>query len=262
VLKLLFTGTHRASSLPYSLFINRFKFHSTPWNVVLDEASSYRRNLRIITVVVVRSCPLDVSKQLKLLETGGRPECTIVPDSLTSATILNVLILTSVILLRYHYLYVLAVLWLRRLVTGLSPRRPWFAPRSVHVGFWCTVLRWDRFLPEFFGFTPISNIPPWPTIFIHILYSLGDEQRNPLVAAVKRHSVTRSTWQQQQRRHVLRTPSFLTIRQNCSLRPASQHVWDVCGLNVSWSLVSPCCGIPTGEMFNPWSRSLSNVNVI
>jgi hypothetical protein len=29
----------------------------------------------------------------------------------------------------------LAVPWLRSLVAGLSPRRPWFTPGSIHVGF-------------------------------------------------------------------------------------------------------------------------------
>jgi hypothetical protein len=43
-----------------------------------------------------------------------------------------------------------AVPWLRSLVAGLSPRRPGFAPGSIHVEFVV-----DRFFSEFFGF-PLS----------------------------------------------------------------------------------------------------------
>jgi hypothetical protein len=53
-----------------------------------------------------------------------------------------------------------AVIWLRRLVAGLSPRRPGFAPWSVHVGFVVdkmvlgkVCLRVPRFSHVNFGFS-------------------------------------------------------------------------------------------------------------
>jgi hypothetical protein len=50
-----------------------------------------------------------------------------------------------------------AVPWLRRLVAGLSPRRPGFNPESVHVGFVVdkVALRQVFFFSEYFGF-PLS----------------------------------------------------------------------------------------------------------
>jgi hypothetical protein len=42
--------------------------------------------------------------------------------------------------------------WLRRLVAGLSPRRPGFAPGSIQRDLWRTKWHWDRFFSEFFGF--------------------------------------------------------------------------------------------------------------
>jgi hypothetical protein len=45
-----------------------------------------------------------------------------------------------------------AVPWLRRLVAGLSPRRPGFDLRSVHVGFVVDKVALGRFFPEYFGF--------------------------------------------------------------------------------------------------------------
>jgi hypothetical protein len=49
----------------------------------------------------------------------------------------------------------MAVPWLKRLVAGLSSRRPAFVPGSVHVAFAGTKWHWDRFISEFFGF-PLS----------------------------------------------------------------------------------------------------------
>jgi hypothetical protein len=50
-----------------------------------------------------------------------------------------------------------AVPWLRRLVVGLSPRRPGFDPGSVHMGFVVEEVALGRFFPECFGFPlPIS----------------------------------------------------------------------------------------------------------
>jgi hypothetical protein len=46
-----------------------------------------------------------------------------------------------------------AVPWLRWLVAALSQRRLGFAPGSDRVGFWWTKWQWDRFYPQFFGFS-------------------------------------------------------------------------------------------------------------
>jgi hypothetical protein len=45
--------------------------------------------------------------------------------------------------------------WLRRLVAGLSPRRPGSAPRSIHVGFMMDKVAMRQVSSEFFGF-PLS----------------------------------------------------------------------------------------------------------
>jgi hypothetical protein len=47
----------------------------------------------------------------------------------------------------------IAVQWLRRLVAGLTPRRPGFAPGQSMWDLWWTEWHWDRFFSELFGFT-------------------------------------------------------------------------------------------------------------
>jgi hypothetical protein len=59
-----------------------------------------------------------------------------------------------------------AVPWLKRLVTGLSPQRPGFAPGSIHVGFVVDKVALGRFLSEYFGF-PCRYIIP-PLLHIHL----------------------------------------------------------------------------------------------
>jgi hypothetical protein len=46
--------------------------------------------------------------------------------------------------------------WLRRLVAGLSPRRPEFDPGSVHVGFVVDTVA----LGQVLRFSPVNFIPP------------------------------------------------------------------------------------------------------
>jgi hypothetical protein len=83
-----------------------------------------------------------------------------------------------------------AVLWLRRLVTGLWPRRPEFTPGSSYVGYVVDeVALWQIFLPVL-RFSPVSIIPPW--LFILIVSPGG--WPSLLVAAVQRRSFTLSTW--------------------------------------------------------------------
>jgi hypothetical protein len=50
--------------------------------------------------------------------------------------------------------------WLRRLVTGLSSRRPWFDPGSVHVGFLVDKVALRQVFPRVFQFSPVNFIPP------------------------------------------------------------------------------------------------------
>jgi hypothetical protein len=50
--------------------------------------------------------------------------------------------------------------WLRRLVTGLSPRRPVFDPGSVHVGFVVNKVALGQVLPRVLRFSPLNFIPP------------------------------------------------------------------------------------------------------
>jgi len=64
--------------------------------------------------------------------------------------------------------------WLRRLVAGLSPRRPGFAPGSVHVGFVVDKVALGQVFLRVLRFSPVSIIPPWFSILI---YHLGDEQQ-------------------------------------------------------------------------------------
>jgi hypothetical protein len=55
---------------------------------------------------------------------------------------------------------VVAVPWLRRLVTGLSPRRPGFDPGSVHVGFVVDKVALGQAFPRVLRFYPVNFIPP------------------------------------------------------------------------------------------------------
>jgi hypothetical protein len=62
----------------------------------------------------------------------------------------------------------LAVPWLRRLVTGLSPRRPGFAPGSVHVGFVVDKIALRQVFLRVLRVFPVNIIPP--SLYIRILY--------------------------------------------------------------------------------------------
>jgi hypothetical protein len=72
----------------------------------------------------------------------------------------------------YEYAEPRAVPWLRRLVAGLSPRSPGFAPGSIHVGFVVDKVALGQvFLSS--SFFPVSIIPP---SFSILIYHLEDEQ--------------------------------------------------------------------------------------
>jgi hypothetical protein len=38
---------------------------------------------------------------------------------------------------------------------------------------WWIKWHWDKYLSEFFGFSPVNIIPPWLSM---LMYNLGDEQ--------------------------------------------------------------------------------------
>jgi hypothetical protein len=65
-----------------------------------------------------------------------------------------------------------AVPWLRRLVAGLSPRIPVFAPGSVNVGFVVVNVALGQVFLRVRSLSPVSIFPPWLSILI---YHLGDE---------------------------------------------------------------------------------------
>jgi hypothetical protein len=69
--------------------------------------------------------------------------------------------------------YMKALPWLRRLVTGFSPRRPVFAPRSVHVGFVVDKVALQYIFIRVLWFSAVNIILPYFSI---IIYRQGDEQ--------------------------------------------------------------------------------------
>jgi hypothetical protein len=64
-----------------------------------------------------------------------------------------------------HSVLLEAVPWLKRLVAGLSPRRPGFAPGSIHVGFVVDKVALGRFSPST-SVSPANIIPP--LLHIHL----------------------------------------------------------------------------------------------
>jgi hypothetical protein len=54
----------------------------------------------------------------------------------------------------------LVVPWLRRLVAGLSPRRPGFDPLSVHVVFVVDKVALGQAFLRVLRFSPVNFIPP------------------------------------------------------------------------------------------------------
>ena len=59
----------------------------------------------------------------------------------------------------YELMLERAVSWLRRLVAGLSPRRPGFDSGSVHVGFVVDKVSLGQVFPRVLRFFPVNSIP-------------------------------------------------------------------------------------------------------
>jgi hypothetical protein len=66
-----------------------------------------------------------------------------------------------------------AVPWLRRLVAGLSPQSPEFAPGSIHVAFLVDRVALGQVCLRVLHFSPVSIIPP---SFSILIFHRGDEQ--------------------------------------------------------------------------------------
>jgi hypothetical protein len=99
-------------------------------------------------------------------------------------------------------LYILAVLWSRRLVAILSPRKPGFAPGTVRVGFVVTKWHWDRFFPQVLWFYPVSIVSPW----LHTRISSDGWIVGALVGPIQRHGLTPLTWTSSTTIHVSSVP--------------------------------------------------------
>jgi hypothetical protein len=63
---------------------------------------------------------------------------------------------------------------LRRLVAGLSPRRPGFTPGTVHVGFVVDNVALRQGFLRVLRSSPVNIISPWLSTLI---YHLGNEQQ-------------------------------------------------------------------------------------
>ena len=79
-----------------------------------------------------------------------------------------------------------AVLWLRRLVAGLSPRRPGFDPGSVHVGFVVNKVALGQGFLWVLRFLPVNFIPPllhyaekWEKIMIFLIIFITELHNKP-----------------------------------------------------------------------------------
>jgi hypothetical protein len=77
-----------------------------------------------------------------------------------------------VCIIRVNFLLEKALPWLRRLVAGLSPRRPGFDPRSVHMGFVVDKVALGLVFLPVLQFSPVSIIPPMLHTHLHLHIAL------------------------------------------------------------------------------------------
>jgi small-conductance mechanosensitive channel len=91
----------------------------------------------------------------------------------TSQILLLLLLLLIIIMNPRSTILTQAVSWHRLLVTGLSLRRPEFAPGSVHVRFVVGKVALGQVSVRVHRVSPVSVITLW--LFI-LIYHLGDEQ--------------------------------------------------------------------------------------
>jgi hypothetical protein len=99
---------------------------------------------------------------------------------------------SEAIILAYIYIYIKqyyivpinivpkAVPWLRRLVAGLSPRKPGFDPGSVHVGFVVDKVALGQVFPRVLRSSPVNFIPP-------VLHST-EKRKKPIIFITGLHN--------------------------------------------------------------------------
>jgi hypothetical protein len=85
-------------------------------------------------------------------------------------------------------LLLMAVPW--RLVTGVSPHRPGFAPGSVRAGLGVDKVTLGQAVDRVLRFSPVSFHSG--SSYSYIIW--GMNKIGPLVAAVQRHNIAPSTW--------------------------------------------------------------------
>jgi hypothetical protein len=93
------------------------------------------------------------------------PALITITTTITIATTTTIII-TSMIIIITFTASSKAVPWLKRLVAGLSPRRPGFAPGSIHVGFMVDSVALGQVFLRVLRFSPVNIIPP--LLHIHL----------------------------------------------------------------------------------------------
>jgi hypothetical protein len=116
----------------------------------------------------------------------SRVDTTPPPESYNSESIPSHLTSLKFILM----LSSMAVLWLSRLVVGLSQRRSGFAPRSVHVGFVVNEVALEQVFLKHFLVLPCQYHSP---VALHPHILLGGWTIGQWVAAAQTHILTLST---------------------------------------------------------------------
>jgi hypothetical protein len=102
------------------------------------------------------SSPLIVDRSILLFSSAPLPSpfCTFLLYIISFFSPLRNHIFFFVVI--FYYVLIQAVPWLRSLVAGLSPRRPWFAPGSIHVGFVVDKVALGQVFLRVLRFSPVS----------------------------------------------------------------------------------------------------------
>jgi hypothetical protein len=74
--------------------------------------------------------------------------------------------------------HIMAVPWLRRLVAGLSPRRPGFNPGPVHVGFMVDKVALGQVFLRVLRLSPVNLFPP-------VLHENGKAEKNLIIFIIR-----------------------------------------------------------------------------
>jgi hypothetical protein len=109
---------------------------------------------------------------------------------------------------------------LRRLVAGLSPRRPGFASGPYTWDLWWTNWHWDRVSL----ISSVFSCHYHSTVTLHTHVSSGGWTIGPLVAAVQRRNLSSSLWTWYERVPPKRW-HLITSPQGCTIRRAPSTYW-------------------------------------